>query len=41
MHNMKKKYQKPTVKVIEVKQSGFLCTSSYDGAPQFDWDEEE
>ena len=35
---MKKKYQKPTMEVIEMKQSRFLCASSYNGAPQqFDW----
>jgi hypothetical protein len=28
---MKKKYQEPTVKVVELKQRAFLCTTSYDG----------
>ena len=36
---MKKKYQKPTMEVIEMKQSRFLCASPYDGAPRlYDWD---
>lgn len=37
---MKKVYQKPTVKVIEMKQRGVLCTTSYDGAPPFDLNED-